>query len=416
MLIDYTQSTSPRRLKRPSIEPADSLEDIIGSPITIKEEPTIPTLPLLSQQVPPPLPLPSSSSASSLSLSPIASPETTLPVSPTTERMSRLKVMTIGFLCGNDQESAVEPERRVSDCPLLDLLVDAVMDVEYLSEKNQVTQKSQPGAVTVVVNPDIHRDATQRVLYQQQQLQKKKEHPSSPPPSSESNESKADSAVSLSPRFLEKKENHCWRREMDDGLFSKQEDEDRFMDDFFDDVSDLSSVSSSAWSSDEEDELPVKPIKKKPTQITTIQDLTCIACTRPLKKQDISEQVGADMSITNELATWTWSPSAIFTDWRPKRCPRCERHFTIFKQEWPNRKIKKKKVQPNKKSKKIKKSNSPVAVKKTSRPCSPLPTKTVPTINPNSPIYQMQDDPQDLNYIPPSPLSEVVYDEDDTFP
>ncbi|KAG2214444.1 hypothetical protein INT47_001000 [Mucor saturninus] len=425
---DYTQSTSPRRSKRPSIEPTDSLEELIGSPVVIKDEPIIPTLPPLpppppqvtappqvsppqaaEAEAPPPLPIPPSRS-----LSPIASPETTEPVSPTTERMSRLKVMTIGFLCGSDREPVAEPERRISDCPLLDLLVDAVMDVEYLEENNHVAHKSQQGAVTVVVNPEIHRDATHRVLYQQQQLQKKKQHVSSPPPS-ESNESKADSAVSLSPRFLEKKEDHCWRREMDDGLFSKQEDEDRFLDDFFDDVSDLSSVSSSAWSSDEEDEAPVKPTKKKPTQITTNQDLTCIACSRPLKKQDISEQVGADMSITNELATWTWSPSAIFTDWRPKRCPRCERHFTIFKQEWPNRKIKKKKAQPNKKSKKMKKSTSPSSVKKTSRPCSPFPTKTVPTINPNSPIYQMQDDPQDLNYIPPSPLSEVVYDEDDTF-
>lgn len=395
--LDYTQSTSPRRSKRPSIEPTDSLEELIGSPI-IKEEPTISTLP-------PP------SSVAPRSVSPVAplsvSPKAVSPVSPTTERMSRLKVMTIGFLCGSDQEPVIEPERRISDCPLLDLLVDAVMDVEYMEEKAS-------RAVTVVVNPEIHRDATHRVLYQQQ-LKKKQTSPSLP--FNESNESKADSAVSLSPRFPEKKdEDRCWRREMDDGLFSK-EDEDRLMDDFFDDVSDLSSVGSSAWSSDEEDEVPVKPTKRKPTQITTIQDLACIACAKPLKKQDISEQVGADMSITNELATWTWSPSAIFTDWRPKRCPRCERHFTIFKQEWPNRKIKKKKALPNKKSKKNKKSSSPpsAAVKKSlSRPCSPFPTKAVAEINQKSPIYQMQDDPQDLNYIPPSPLSEVVYD--DTFP
>lgn len=393
------------------------------------------TLPPSSPVTPPsdslsasPVALPSSSPVPLPSVFPIASPVAlpsptiVQPVSPTTEKMSRLKVMTIGFLCGSEQDPVIEPERRISDCPLLDLLVDAVMDAEYLNveEKKAAEAKKkllQQRSVTVVVNSEIHRDATNRILFQQQQLQKQKKQHSSPPPS-EFNESKADSAVSLSPRLLEKKDDRCWLREMDDGLFSKQEDEDRAMEDFFDDVSDLSSVGSSAWSSDEEDEVtPItKPMKKKPTQIATIQDLACIACSRPLKKQDISEQVGADMSITNELATWTWSPSAIFTDWRPKRCPRCERHFTIFKQEWPNRKIKKKKALPNKKSRKIKKSSSPVK-KATSRPCSPFPTPTkVEEINSNSPIYQMQDDPEDLNYIPPSPLSEVVYDDDDTFP
>ncbi|KAI9489535.1 hypothetical protein BDB00DRAFT_842871 [Zychaea mexicana] len=75
----------------------------------------------------------------------------------------------------------------------------------------------------------------------------------------------------------------------------------------------------------------------------TNERLTCIACKRELRREEISEQVGCDTSITADLVTWTWTPSALFTDWRPKRCPRCERHFTLFAQEWPNRKEKKKK-------------------------------------------------------------------------
>ncbi|KAI9267721.1 hypothetical protein EDC94DRAFT_601771 [Helicostylum pulchrum] len=372
----------------------------------------------------------------------------TLPISPTTERMSRLKVMTIGFLCGSDEEEepALE-ERRASDCPLLDLLVDAVMDAEYLNVQEKKAAAAAAAAataakkkllqdqqqITVVVNPDIHRDAANRILLQQQQQQQQQQKTL---PASPTSDSKADSAVSLSPRLITKNEDRCWRREMDDGLFNKQQDdeeeENRALDDFFDDVSDLSSVSSS-WSSDEEEEeeeevpAATKSIAssttKKQTKTVTptpIQDLTCIACARPLKKQDISEQVGADMSITNELATWTWSPSAIFTDWRPKRCPRCERHFTIFKQEWPNRKIKKKKMAVGKKSRKPpKKSNSPVK-KLSSQPFpaqQPQPQTKVEE-HPSTPVYQIQDDPEDLNYIPPSPLSDVVYDDDedhDTF-
>ncbi|KAI9350432.1 hypothetical protein BD770DRAFT_394492 [Pilaira anomala] len=427
---DYTLTL--RKSKRVSVEPTtiDSLEDLIGQDEKIHESPITPSV--VPEQSPTP---------------PVSIKEE--PISPTTiERMSRLKVMTIGFLCGSDEEAEEEetstaPERRVSDCPLLDLLVDAVMDAEYLNvqekaaavaaakakakavevEKQQLPSQQE---ITVVVNPEIHRDATLRVLLQQEQQRPNLQPLGSP---IESNDSKADSAVSLSPIEAKKEEeDRCWRRELDDGLFNSKEDqENRAFDDFFDDVSDLSSVSS--WSSeDEEEEEEIRTTKnnnnnnnnnsnKKSTKssVNLNQELTCIACTRPLKKQDISEQVGADMSITNELATWTWSPSAIFTDWRPKRCPRCERHFTIFKQEWPNRKIKKKKNKAiNNKKKKGKKSVSPV------KKLSPFPTP--PSVKdeeeqvnnrPSTPVYQIQDDPEDLNYIPPSPLSDVVYDEDD---
>jgi hypothetical protein len=395
-----------------------------------------------------------------------------MPISPTTattEKMARLKVMSIGFLCGSDGEEETPPpqsDRRVSDCPLLDLLVDAVMDAEYMDEKKAAavaaaaTTNKQHQQITVVVNPEIHRDATNRVLLQQQlqqqklvqqQQQARQSLPSSPL-GEDSSESKADSAVSLSPRLNNSKEeeDRCWRREMDDGLFNKQKEEDDdfgLLDDFLDDVSDLSSVSStelSTWTSDDEDEeeeVLVATVTKKVANgkksgaggVTAAPaPLACIACSKPLKKQDVSE----DTLITNELATWTWSPSAVFTDWRPKRCPRCERHFTIFKQEWPNRKIKKKKP-TIKKSKKGKRTAAATAAsKKSSRPSSPFPTSSATTTTtttiaasttetveveqqpqPSTPVHQMQDDPDDLNYIPPSPLSEVQFDdeEDDIF-
>ncbi|CAO0794765.1 unnamed protein product [Mucor circinelloides] len=461
--VDYSQSNSPspspnlntRRSKRASIEPSpkpsNSLEELIGeqqqqqmeldSHIAIKKEAT------------PPMPI--------------------SPTTATTERMARLKVMSIDFLCGSDEEMSPAPkDRRVSDCPLLDLLVDAAMDAGYLKSEEQ-THHHQSGQITVVVNPEIHRDATHRVYMQQQQQQQQhfqyqhphqeqsksnlqrsrhsKESPTQPdsPQSSslDSSESKADSAVSLSPRIqlnsFKKEDEDCkhfLRREIDDGLFESNDD----FDDFLDDVSDLSSVSSTelSWNNEESEmeELQAAPARKAKKSTSPVSahnlrqqqaSLACIACSRPLKKEDISEQVGADMSITNELATWTWSPSAIFTDWNPKRCPRCERHRTIFKQEWPNRKIKKKKQlsedEDGKKSKVSSNNNSsgssstkrkkmkkkPTTQKKSTLSSSPVVVAEISIQAPSTPVYQMQDDPADLNYIPPSPLSEAPDDDDD---
>lgn len=435
-----------RRSKRTSIEPQqrhsiDSLEELIGEdaekmeidfPLTIKKEQSASPVMRHTPELPP------------------------IPVSPTTattEKMARLKVMSIGFLCGSSDEEETSPvppavkDRRVSDCPLLDLLVDAAMDAEYLkSEEKKVSEtiKNKSNQITVVVNPDIHRDATQRILLQQQQQQHQQlQHDS--PSFMDSSGSKADSAVSLSPRMMtnsvkKEQEEHSWHREIDDELFSK--DEFDALGDFLDDVSDLSSVSStelSNWTTEDDDEADdddddseIEPVGKKPTKkasspsnAPSIEELTCIACTRPLKKQDISEQVGADMSITNELATWTWSPSAIFTDWRPKRCPRCERHYTIFRQEWPNRKIKTKKhsaidnLKKSKKNKKPKKRSNTTS--KRSSPAATVaaasPTPATATVEEAlTPIvFHIQDDPDDLNYIPPSPLSEVVFEDDDSF-
>ncbi|KAI8647155.1 hypothetical protein BD408DRAFT_167347 [Parasitella parasitica] len=428
---DPPASSSTRRSKRASLEPSpklsNSLEELIGEqqhqieldpPNAIKKEPT------------PPMPI--------------------SPTTATTERMARLKVMSIDFLCGSDEEmSPAQKERRVSDCPLLDILVDAALDAPYLQSNEQ--HHHQPGQITVVVNPEIHRDAAHRVyLQQQQQLQQQQSkpdlqrsrhskesltQPDSPQSSSlDSSESKADSAVSLSPRIQmtsskhEQEENdHFWRREMDDRLFENYDD----FDDFLDNVSDLSSVSStelSSWTTEEEEEEEQKlaPLEKskKTASLSNQQlaSLTCIACSRPIMKKDVSEQVGADLSVTNELATWTWSPSAMFTDWKPERCPRCERHFVIFGQEWPNRKIKKKHVLNNedkkskKTSRKIKKKSSTNINKKSTLSSSSVidaaPEAAVPEPVPGTPLYLMQDDPNDLSYIPPSPLSDPHYEDD----
>lgn len=71
------------------------------------------------------------------------------------------------------------------------------------------------------------------------------------------------------------------------------------------------------------------------------QRLKCIACGKNLQQQEISEQLGYSNPRTAELITWSWTPSAIFTDWQPERCPRCERHYLIYNHEWPIRRIRK---------------------------------------------------------------------------
>ncbi|KAI7906010.1 uncharacterized protein BX663DRAFT_498502 [Cokeromyces recurvatus] len=351
---DYTHTSyiPNRRSKRASIEPlspnqthsTDSLEELIGD-----------------QQVK------LSKKEDELFLPPI-------PVSPTTsttEKLARLKVMSIDFLCGGSDEEERSPvikQRRVSDCPLLDMLVDAAVDAEYIKSNKKESNffEQERGYLNQFIKSIQSEDSPQSSLI-------------------DSNDSKSDSAISLSPQLVQikKEEDHTWSFNQNNDHLDDNMD---LLNTFFDDVSDLSSRSQSPSSS-------------------MSQELICIACDRPLKKEDISEQVGADVSITNELATWTWSPSAIFTDWRPKRCPRCERHYTIFKQEWPNRRKQKKKKSnsPNNKKKNIKKKSIIMNEKNASlvEPESFMPI-----------LYQIQDDPNDLNYIPPSPLSDVVsYDE-----
>ncbi|RCH78045.1 Histone-lysine N-methyltransferase set9, partial [Rhizopus stolonifer] len=93
------------------------------------------------------------------------------------------------------------------------------------------------------------------------------------------------------------------------GLSSEREKDD-LLDQFLDNISELSSEEGST--------------KKQ-------NELDCIGCHLTLQ---------TNPGGTDELATWTWSPSAVFIDWSPKRCPRCERHYSIFQQEWPHRKPK----------------------------------------------------------------------------
>lgn len=178
-----------------------------------------------------------------------------------------------------------------------------------------------------------------------------------------------------------------WQHDMG-SLFDDEQLSD--LDDFMDDVSDLSSVCSSDSalesidsSSDENlghlctpSPSPVSHDKKKRSpnsnqkQVSRMSSLTslsssssttstsslpdtisksnegksgldCVACGRTLNSETVSDPSAADVAVANELATWTWSPSAAFADWRPQRCPRCERHVRVFNQEWPARNIKK---------------------------------------------------------------------------
>ncbi|KAG1378747.1 hypothetical protein G6F61_005565 [Rhizopus arrhizus] len=189
----------------------------------------------------------------------------------------RPRVMSIDFICNNVNNNEHHN--------LLDLF------------------KKKEQELTIVVNPDLYQ--------------------SSPPLST-----KADSAVGLSPKTDKKLEDE------------DEDEEDDLLDQFLDDISDLSSIASDLTTETEkEDEQDQNKREKKNGNHRKMKKgnelLDCVACNRPL--QNILKQVGPEISLVHELATWTWSPSAVFTDWCPKRCPRCERHFTIFKQEWPNR-------------------------------------------------------------------------------
>ncbi|KAI8967167.1 hypothetical protein BDF20DRAFT_902115 [Mycotypha africana] len=408
--------------------------------------------------------------------------EPIMPISPTTATTARLKVMSIDFLCGSSDEDYKTPTPALTLRPqqpreqrrpsMLDLLVDAAMDAGYLNtDKKETSSPSAPASFH-------HADAAPSSFSSINKAD-------SAPASFSSNN--VDSGVSFMSSCSTSPPAVIVKKELTDEDFNA-------LDDFLDDVSDLSSVSSTELSfsasdddnDDDQDKTTVSRRSRQPNNNNNHkqgkkEELVCIACERPLRRQDISEQVGVDVAITNELATWTWSPSAIFTDWRPKRCPRCERHYTIFRQEWPHRKVKKKKKKKpmrstfsssspspspspteSKESNKKKKKKSVRASttvqkqkkknKKTQRKADGTPPLTVtPTLisqpldttcSSSSPlldqhvtaaatvpathqlamaleeeeglppvIYQIQDDPNDLNYIPPSPLSEFEQDD-----
>ncbi|KAI8143776.1 hypothetical protein BJV82DRAFT_656721 [Fennellomyces sp. T-0311] len=293
---------------------------------------------------------------------------------PNGERRNSASVMSIDFLCGREEQQ----QHQEQSSPL-DLLCDAVLDAEY-------SKGNRSKALTVLVGPDRKDTSAVSIsMYYQE---------SSPLSDDMSSDTKADSAVGMSPHSHE---GH-WK-----------EDDDEFdvdgLSDLLDDQSDLSSIGSSdlaaEWSDDdEEDDVSEDNIKPKGKSTTASEKLACIACKRELRREEISEQIGCDTSITADLVTWSWTPSALFTDWRPKRCPRCERHFTIFNQEWPNRKIKKKK--------KIQKPVEPqVKPKKTKKPKK---KSTPPPLKIDTDIFNNDD-----LFSPLTPLSDFSGDEEELF-
>ncbi|CAO3589791.1 unnamed protein product [Absidia cylindrospora] len=335
------------------------------------------------------------------------------------------QVMSIHFLCNENNKKRQEQQdgystsrsSSYSHSPL-DLLCNAVLDAEYLQVQHQQPNQEE---ITVVVGPEIHKDATDRLMQHPGNQQQQHLHQQRWQSMDEDNSSdtKADSAVGLSPQLQHQDIHHHqktkappssvihtasnttkastrkkstttassqWQNDMD-SLFDNDEQLSE-LDDFMDDVSDLSSVCSSdltlnmeSINKDQKDlqlstpsPSPVSHIKKSSSAspITTTRripavvppsaptdtnnsnnkyhhhgdksGLNCMACGRALKSETISDESAADVAVANELATWTWSPSAAFTDWRPQRCPRCERHVRVFTQEWPARKINKKKA------------------------------------------------------------------------
>ncbi|KAG0176635.1 hypothetical protein DFQ28_007014 [Apophysomyces sp. BC1034] len=312
-------------------------------------------------------------------------------------------VMSIDFLCCNEMEDDAICEQPKPNSPL-DLLCNVVMDAKYLR-----VDESESTEITVIVDQEIHKDisidTTEKEVDLQNTEAKKSENTaisredsqrsscvSSPYVDGEVNDNKADSAIGLSPHGSQRDDfdesKVCDHDDSQETAMHKQWKEDisnlsdegfSDMGDFLDDISDLSSVrSSDMWSDSEESiSLPQKktPLKKgRQPMKQESKDLLCIACGRALR-EEVLEQSKPDLSIADELATWSWSPSALFTDWRPKRCPRCERHFTIFRQEWPNRKIKKPSNRKKIKGKKLKRVMGEDSKRDATSKDSPLTTK-----------------------------------------
>ena len=286
--------------------------------------------------------------------------------------------MSIDFLCGREEQQQQQQQQQ-SSSPL-NLLCDAVLDAEYSKGTK---------ALTVLVGPDRKDTSAVSIsMYYQE---------SSPLSDDMSSDTKADSAVGMSPHSHE---GHWKDEDNDDDDFDVDG-----LSDLLNDQSDLSSIGSADWSDHEQDSEDISD-KPKSKATSAPETLTCIACKRELRRDEISEQVGCDSSITADLVTWTWTPSALFTDWRPKRCPRCERHFTIFSQEWPNRKIKKKKKKQQQpmvadtQHNKLKKTKKP---RKTPTPKLKIDTDLCSNDDLFSPLTPLSDycgDEQDLFNIP----------------
>ncbi|KAI9316068.1 hypothetical protein BX666DRAFT_291050 [Dichotomocladium elegans] len=299
--------------------------------------------------------------------------------------------MSIDFLCGRQDE-----QQPVPTSPL-HLLCDAVLEHEYIN-----VERGQPKSLTVLVGQKCSNNAVSISMYCP-----------GPSPVSENGNSKADSAVSMSPQ-------QQWAP-LDEGF-----------DGILDESSDLSTIASTelAGLSDMDDieEQSDKDDYQKEPRGEKSDQLSCIACHRELRRDEISKQVGCDTSITADLVTWTWTPSAIFTDWRPKRCPRCERHYSIFDQEWPSRKPRKRILtNPQRQAMPViasgikSKSKKTASPKKSKRKCSSsTPSKaTAQSRKKHSPSTQLPKNNEEgiddlfLYESPLTPLSEFYGDEDE---
>ncbi|ORZ01801.1 hypothetical protein BCR43DRAFT_487530 [Syncephalastrum racemosum] len=188
-----------------------------------------------------------------------------------------------------------------------------VMSIDFLCGKQQPEAEGEaepPNALSLLC------DAVLDASY----LQVRPESPST------DEGSKADSAISLSPHKVDEE----LQNKVDEDYFGDNESECQevgpcWLDDADSDLSSIDSAELAGW------------YKEEPA-------LTCVACHRAMDRDEIFQRTGvADAG----LVTWSWTPSAVFTDWRPKRCPRCERHYTIFHQEWPLRIFKRKPVVQN---------------------------------------------------------------------
>jgi hypothetical protein len=273
--------------------------------------------------------------------------ETTLKVEPPSPTVhNQPLVMSIGFLCSEEEKAKKEAaaaaaaaatatppitavavdqkssaprassHQRVHSGSPLDLLCDAIMDVEFMQAQSQ-------RVAAAAATTDFVQSAKEMVVEE--------------PVKQEAKESEHMHDIDA----------------FEDSLF---DDVLSNFDEFDDGISDLSSIDSDLLSEESDADTPPSSVSsnERPSMSRessdkwmmarrrgSKQELRCLACDKPLAQK---ESTDAGDPVATELATWTWSPSAVFIDWFPKRCPRCERHFTIFNQEWPKRKIKTKKV------------------------------------------------------------------------
>ncbi|KAG2171776.1 hypothetical protein INT43_008156 [Umbelopsis isabellina] len=265
------------------------------------------------------------------------------PVSPSSSPNSQDKplVMSIGFLCAEEanakaqslvaeqralavEQQALVPRtpghQRVGSGSPLDLLCDAIMDAEFLHAQNaRVASASTP--------PKFEEPPQHAILHQDQSTKTEGKH-------------------------VDIQDIDTFEDSLFDDVLSD-------FDEFDDGISDLSSIDSDLLSDVSDAETPPSSVSSTerpsmsretsnqkmlyPRRRGSKQELRCLACDKPLVQKEAADPSDP---VATELATWTWSPSAVFIDWCPKRCPRCERHFAIFKQEWPKRKFKVKKQRP----------------------------------------------------------------------